>query len=361
MEWIVATIFKKEGKNLILPRFAKFEPKALSKRQSLILVLLVLVVAVLSICGFWWMKNQNINPAAALTDEKVRGGLPRYLYSIGEDTKPTNLVNSTNTLKGPLSVAVSTDRVYVADTGHSLVKVYDREGKFVSSWGQGKLNYPFALTYKDDRLYVADPNLMKVFIFNTEGKEQKALFEKQRLILTNGKEGELIRPTAVQVGVDNLIYVADVGNHVILVLDTSGKILNYIGGRGTGDGKFQYPNALFVDKNGKLYVSDSNNGRIQIFDPNGQFLYKITGNQGKTGQLTLPRGLVVSDSGVIFVVDVFLHVVRSFDEAGYELWAFGGQGSGKGQFSFPNGLCLDSEGRIYVTDRENNRVQVFGY
>jgi len=34
---------------------------------------------------------------------------------------------------------------------------------------------------------------------------------------------------------------------------------------------------------------------------------------------------------------------------------------GDGEFNFPNGLALDSTGRLYVTDRENNRVQVWGY
>lgn len=345
---------------MILPRFTQTALKSLSMRNRFLILLFVLAT-VFGIGSYWWRQAPAARAVAPLIAETVKAGLPRYLYTIAGGTKLSNSTGSVSSLKGPLAVTVSNDRVFVADTGHSQVQVYSRDGKWISSWGQGKLNYPFALAFNKNMLYVADPNLMRIFIYDENGNEQKPLFDKQRLQLSIGKQGELIRPTAVQVGADNLIYVADVGNQMVLVLDTSGKILRYFGGPGTTEGKFQYPNALFVGKNGTVYVSDSNNGRIQIFDQQGQFLYQITGAQGKNGPLALPRGLAVSDSGMIFVVDVFLHSVRAFDEAGYELWVFGGNGSGKGQFNFPNGLCVDQEGRIYVTDRENNRVEIFGY
>ncbi|KUO73956.1 MAG: hypothetical protein APF81_24600 [Desulfosporosinus sp. BRH_c37] len=331
------------------------------KRNRLLAVLFLVLLVAIGICGYWWMKTHMGRQVAPLTVETVKAGVPRYLYTIDGKTEETDAINSGKGLMGPLAVTVSSDYVFVADTGRSQVQVYSHDGEWISTWGKGKLNYPFAMTYADRRLYVADPNLMELFVFDDRGDMQKSLLNKQRLQLTSGKQGEIIRPTAVQVGADNLIYVSDVGNQVVLVMDSSGKILRYFGGSGTTEGKFQYPNALYVEKKGKVYVSDSNNGRIQIFDQKGQFLYMINGSQGKSGPLALPRGLAVTDSGIIFVVDVFSHSLRAYDEAGFELWSFGGNGSDHGRFDFPNGLCLDSGGRIYVTDRENNRVEVFGY
>jgi len=343
--------------------FSRFALKILPKmkRNRLLAVLFLVSLVVIGIGGYWWVKTHVGRQVAPLTAETVKAGLPHYLFTIDGKSKATDAINSAKALMGPLAVTVSSDRVFVADTGRSQVQVYGRDGKFISSWGKGKLNYPFALSFSNDKLYIADPNLMKLFIFDDKGNELQPLLNKQRLQLTSDKQREIIRPTAVQVGADNLIYVSDVGNQVVLVMDTSGKILRYFGGSGTTDGKFQYPNALFVGKNGEVYVSDSNNARIQIFDQLGQFKYKITGSQGKSGPLALPRGLAVTDSGIILVVDVFSHTLRAYDEAGFELWSFGGNGSDHGQFNFPNGLCVDSEGRIYVTDRENNRVEVFGY
>ncbi|TGE34447.1 hypothetical protein [Desulfosporosinus sp. Sb-LF] len=335
--------------------------KIITKKNRLFAVILLVLLSVAGISGYWWMKVHTGPSVAPLTAEKVRAGLPHYIFTIDGRLNASDPINTVKALEGPLAVAVSSDRVFVADTGRSQIQVYSREGKWISSWGKGKLNYPFALAFGNNKLYIADPNLMELFTYDIKGNEQTALLNKQRLKLTSGKQGEIIRPTAVQVGADNLIYVADVGNQVVLVMDTSGKIIRYFGGAGITDGKFQYPNALYVAKNGKVYVSDTNNGRIQVFDQQGQFLLKITGTQGKSGALALPRGLAVTDSGIIFVVDVFTHSLRAYNEKGNELWSFGGNGNGNEKFNFPNGLCIDSEGRIYVTDRENNRVQVLGY
>ncbi|MFZ3372684.1 MAG: hypothetical protein WA131_06655, partial [Desulfitobacteriaceae bacterium] len=114
-------------------------------------------------------------------------------------------------------------------------------------------------------------------------------------------------------------------------------------------------------KNGDVYVADSNNGRVQIYNKYGLFLTKIDGTFGKFGHLALPRGIAVLQNEQIIVVDTLLHRVRAFDAVGNELWSIGGMGSGNGLFYFPNSLCLDAAGKIYVADRENNRIEVFGY
>jgi len=345
---------------MLFVKLTQFAQKLISKSRRLYAVILLVLLAVIGIGGTWWYVHSGPS-VTPLTVEPVKVGQPHYLFTINGKSKMTDVINPDKALLGPLAVSVSSDRVFVADTGHSQVQVYSRDGSWIASWGKGTLNYPFALTYSNKKLYVADPNLMKLLIYDDNGTLQKPLIDKQRLQLTSGQQGEIIRPTAVQVGVDNLIYVTDVGNQVVLVMDSSGKILRYFGGFGTTNGQLQYPNAIYVGKTGKVYVSDTNNARIQIFDQKGQFLYKITGSQGKSGILTLPRGLAVTDKGTILVVDVFTHSVRAYDDAGFEAWSLGGYGSNPGQFNFPNGLCVDSEGKIYVTDRENNRVQVFGY
>jgi DNA-binding beta-propeller fold protein YncE len=40
---------------------------------------------------------------------------------------------------------------------------------------------------------------------------------------------------------------------------------------------------------------------------------------------------------------------------------FGVEGVDDGEFEYPNGVAVDDRARVYVTDRENNRVQVWGY
>jgi hypothetical protein len=62
-------------------------------------------------------------------------------------------------------------------------------------------------------------------------------------------------------------------------------------------------------------------------------------------------------------VDTFahaVHVYRAAEKIEF-LFSFGGPGLGDGEFNFPNGFAAANTGRLYITDRENNRVQVWGY
>ncbi|MDI6811992.1 MAG: SMP-30/gluconolactonase/LRE family protein [Desulfitobacteriaceae bacterium] len=320
------------------------------KRERLKLVGIIVLLIVLGVSGFLAVRIFNTPKGLPLTAEAIKSGPPHFLYALyGEG------------LKRPLAVTVAPDgRIFVADTGNSQIQEFSPNGKHLVSFGRGKLNYPFALLYYDHKLYVADPNLMKVFVFNDKGEELPAFADKLHLPAAS-MSGDVVRPTAIQVGPDGNFYITDVGNQCIIVLDGNGRVISYFGSAGKGDGQFQYPNGLWVNKKGDIYVADSNNGRIEIFDNQGRYLFKVDGTQGKVGPLTLPRGIAVTEDGTILVVDVFLHTVRAFDPAGNELWVFGGMGMSNGQFNFPNGLYIDQLGRILVTDRENNRVQVFGY
>lgn len=327
--------------------------------------LLLFIGFYLGMAGVLWISFQTVPIRSVNAEISIHQEAPEFLFAIYGDEKKDWLGGkkaSPDSLKRPLAVAGAPDgRIFVADTGNSQIQVFSGDGKKVSSFGRGKLNYPFALAYRDHKVYVADPNLMKVFVFDDNGSELPPLLDKTVLPRKWGPASDVIRPTAIQAGQDGLFYVADVANQSVIVLDSQGQIKLCFGGPGTRDGNFQYPNGLWIDQKGNIYVADSNNGRIQVFDNKGKFLQKIDGSRGKNGPLSLPRGLFVTDDGLLIVVDVFMHSVRAFDALGHEIWAIGGMGTENGQFNFPNGLCLDAQGRLYVTDRENNRVQVFGY
>lgn len=304
----------------------------------------------------------------SISSESIGSGPPQFLYELYggdmafEEKEAYTQRNSTSNFKSPLSVTVSPEgKIFVADTGNSQIQSFNAKGQWLVNFGKGKMASPSGLVYWDKKLWIADPNRKKIFVYGEDGKEFPTFLDNKRLPLKDGKLGQVIRPSGIQVGPDHLFYVTDIANHCIVTLDVQGNILRSFGSLGAADGQFQYPNALFVSKVGKIYVSDSNNGRVQIFDKEGKFLTKINGSNGKYGAMSLPRGLAVTDQGLIYVVDVFSHTVRVYDEVGIELWVMGGMGSEDGRFNFPNGLGIDSTGHIYVTDRENNRLQVFGY
>jgi sugar lactone lactonase YvrE len=81
----------------------------------------------------------------------------------------------------------------------------------------------------------------------------------------------------------------------------------------------------------------------------------------------MPRGAAVDDSGRLYVVDTSDHNVKVYNVGNSNsqtpafIGLFGTEGQLDGTFEFPNGIATDTRAHIYVTDRENNRVQVWGY
>ena len=129
--------------------------------------------------------------------------------------------------------------------------------------------------------------------------------------------------------------------------------------------QLSFPNGIVVDKNGNIIVSDSNNGRLVVFNVAGKIVASINRGVGE-GDVGLPRGEAVDDAGRLFVVDTSDHMVRVYTvgdpgKTPAYVGSFGGEGQLDGTFEYPNGVATDTRAHIYVTDRENNRVQVWGY
>jgi len=253
-------------------------------------------------------------------------------------------------LSGPLAVDAATDgRVYVADSGNSQIKVFDRDGNYSTSFGrrgsgQGELEYPSGLRVKDGRVYVADFKNNRVAVFSTEGQFI--------LNLTQGRGKEPLAPLAIDVDDEGAVYIAD-RSHRVIVLDRQGRFVRAFGKGGAEDGQLAYPNGILLTRD-RVYVSDSGNGRVQVFDRSGQFLSKLEG-------FVNPRGLAADSRGRLYVVDTLTHSVTVFSREGTRLFSFGTRGTEGGQFNFPNGIAIDGADHIFVTDRENNRVCVWRY
>ena len=73
--------------------------------------------------------------------------------------------------------------------------------------------------------------------------------------------------TAVAVGLDERVFVADFFNHRIQILSGEGNFLSEFGTHGSGDGQFDHPADIAVDSESRMYVADFGNGRIQVFEP----------------------------------------------------------------------------------------------
>jgi DNA-binding beta-propeller fold protein YncE len=261
----------------------------------------------------------------------------------------------------------SRDRLYAFNTGEYPVTVFDREGKLLSTWGEGIFGHSHgACIGPDDTIYYADDGNHTVNRLTLEG----------RLLMTLGKKGQpsdtgfswvtetgerrdfmdalmsvkrggppFNSPTDVALSPTGEIYVSDgYGNARVHKFSPDGKLLFSWGEPGRGPGQFIVPHAVAVDKHGRVLVADRHNNRIQIFDDRGKYLTEW-------GGLELPTSLFIDEEQTVYVAEL-LPRVSIFNIEGELLARWGNESRTKEDPLFVNlhTITVDSRGDFYVAD-----------
>jgi DNA-binding beta-propeller fold protein YncE len=245
----------------------------------------------------------------------------------------------------------SADRVYVFHRGKQPILVFDRDGKFLRSWGDDRIKTAHGLRIdRDNNVWVTDIGHHQVMKFDPGGK----------LLLTLGTKDEpgvgpdhFNKPTDVAVTPAGDFYISDgYGNSRVVKFSREGKCLAEWGRKGTGEGEFSLPHAICLDGKGRVYVGDRENNRVQVFDADGKFLaqWKESGS---------PFGLFIAANERLFVADGRANWIKVLDLEGKALGRWGEKGTGAGQFQLPHAICVDSRGDVYVTEITGQRVQKF--
>ncbi len=257
-------------------------------------------------------------------------------------------------LVAPYAVAVDAEgRLFAADTAGAVVHMFDlgtrRYKQFTELAGERKLAKPVGLALVGDWVYVVDSALRKVCVFDKNG----------RFIFSFGGE-RFVRPSGIAYWPgDKTVYVADTAGHAVYAFAANGKFIRQIGARGIDPGLFNFPTHLCVDKAGTLYVSDTLNYRIQMFTSDGRFM-RTFGRQGdRPGSFAHPSGIATDALGYVYVTDRQFENVQIFNQQGEVMMAFGHEGTEPGEFWLPAGIFVDQRNRIYVADSFNKRIQIF--
>ncbi|MFZ2652976.1 MAG: 6-bladed beta-propeller [Burkholderiaceae bacterium] len=247
-------------------------------------------------------------------------------------------------------------RLYVSDTSRQAVFVFDEKAGELQVWERagGLLNFvaPSGLALgPGGDLYVADAELAFVARLDATGQPKGEI-----------GRGLLERPTGLARDArTGLLFVADTYAHDIKVFDAAGSLVRVIGGRGEGDGEFNFPTHLaFVQ--GELYVTDTLNSRVQVFSAEGEVLNRKFGTRGLyLGNLVRPKGVAVDSEGNVYVVESYYDSLLVFSQQGEFLLPIGGTGTATGRFYLPAGLWVDAKNRVFVADMFNGRVVLFQF
>lgn len=272
------------------------------------------------------------------------------------------------------------DRVYLLTRGLSRVIVYDRNGEFVTAWGEDVLSArPHGLSIAGDgSLYVVDEGAHQIVHFDSDGRilavigtgrasntghdfRQATLEDKLNTI--SASAGPFNLPTAVVEGPRGDLYATDgYGNARVHRFERdTGRLLQSWGEPGTGEGQFRVPHGLVVASGGRVIVADRENDRLQVFDLDGAFV-------AEWRDVQRPSAIAVDFDGNLLVAEIaWFSGERSFrkgmvekmlparlslldGETGAVLgrWSEVNDGSGPGGLLSPHGIALDSAGNLYV-------------
>jgi DNA-binding beta-propeller fold protein YncE len=323
----------------------------MSDKRKRRIAALVIALVILGLLFAWYLMNRKpLSELPGLSDTKI----PHYEFSIYGTTQPIGV-----------AVTPTGDRIYVTETGGTrLVRVYDRAGKQTgtlkppSSTGAGHLPMYVAINPTTQNVYVSDRMTASIYVYDTNGTYLRT-FAPKGIGQWN--------PLGLAFAPDGTLYATNVRGensktHRVEIFAPNGTLIRSIG----QPGQLSFPNGIVVDAHGNIEVADSNNGRVVVFNVAGRTLATISQGIGE-GDLGLPRGMAVDDGGRLFVVDTTDHMVRIYNVGDLKtptptyIGSFGGEGQLDGTFEYPNGAATDKRAHIYITDRENNRVQVWGY
>jgi DNA-binding beta-propeller fold protein YncE len=338
-------------------------------------------------------------PAAArlqyltsFSSEKDLGGGPGRFASFIVGKEPPK-----KPIGKPYGVALRDDKLYVCDTGSSLIEILDlqkKELRYFEPKGQGALRTPVNIAVDfDGTRYVADTGRGQVVIFAADDRYLGAIGEKVLRAAKAHAKGASAAEPATEEKVDEMkpsdvaiagdrLFVTDLKNNRVRVYDkASRKLLFTIPSDPAAEdpqARLYAPVNLAVDAQRRLYVTDIGGFRVQQYDPEGKYLRTIGRLGDSPGEFARPKGVAVDRAGRVYVVDAASQVVQIFDADGKLLLFFGEPEGSPVGLNLPAKVAIDYdhvglfqtyaapdfqvEYLVIVTNQYGDRkVSVFGF
>jgi sugar lactone lactonase YvrE len=279
----------------------------------------------------------------------------------------------------------SEDRVYVFNRSEHPVVVYERDGRFLGTWGEKVFTgRPHGITATPDGIVWCTDDLdHTVRKFTLEGKLLQTLgtlnqpsetgYDLKTESTANIRAaGPFNRPTKLAVAPNGELYVSDgYGNARVHRFTAAGELIQSWGEAGAGPGQFNLPHFVWVHTDGRVFVCDRENSRVQIFTPTGDLL-RIWNIKGR------PQSLHIDGENRVFIsarywmagtptmggammTESVPSSINVFDLDGNRLATWGSTNYGEmDSFVSAHGMCLDSQGNIYVVENGQNGLKCLG-
>ena len=348
------------------------------------------------------------------------------LYSPDAYTAQSSIVDSKYMgLETPLNnpndlITDDQGNVYIADTGNNRIICLDRYYKqkfiidtFVNTYGvDDNLTAPEGLFISSDRIWVCDTGASRIVVFDRKGNFLKIIEAPESNLFGDSK---LYSPVAIAVDqYDRLFVVSATTYQGIIVMNEDGEFTGFIGAQAvtlsawdilwrrfrTDDQKALSTevvstefNNITIDKEGFIYVTTSTIGEssvgnairgkskdgkympVKMLNTNGDEIMKRNGFWPPAGEVdyntssldkanNLPTGVstiidvAVGQEGTWSIIDSKRQRIYTYDSNGNLLFAFGDAGSMLGNLKGIEAITYQDD-KMLVLDKTNTMITVF--
>lgn len=253
------------------------------------------------------------------------------------------------------AVAVdSQDRVFVYSRSEHPLILFDREGNFLETWGDGVLEDAHGIWIDEkDQVYCVERETHCMRKFSAKGELLLTIGNPHQ----QGAAGEPFNlPTDLAIDARGDLYLSDgYGNSRVHKYSPEGRLLKSWGQPGTGPGEFDLPHCVRVDRHDRVLVADRSNNRIQFFDTEGNYLMEWRG-------FHQPDTIYIDGDDIVYVAELDQRVsVLTLEGERLTQWGSGQRLDQPGEFlGCPHGIWADSRGDLYVSEvQTDGRLQKF--
>jgi len=307
----------------------------------------------------------------------------------------------------PFGLVIGPDgALYVCETANHVIRRIDLEtnaATTVAGTGEmgysgdggsaleAKLNEPYEIRFNKngDMYFVEMQNHVVRRVDARTGEISTVAGTGEKGFSGDGKpatQATFHRPHSICFDTAENLYICDIGNHRVRVVDAeTGNVDTYLGngrqGRlpdGTLVGRIPVSGPRALDFDGKnLWLALREGNAVYRIDLKRGLMNHVAGLGGKNGydgdgrpahlaRLAGPKGISIDQEGNIFLADTESHTIRRIDrQTGIITTLVGNGKKGDGpdgdplkcQLNRPHGVFAAADGRVYIGDSSNHRVR----